>query len=99
MNNHQVQDARPNMPTVGALVGNVDQHAVSVICRVFFLSCRVPSNSWLLYKPMTYQSLRISCIRVTKACVGGGLTTNEMGTPRACEVCEEFTHFGPEVGH
>jgi hypothetical protein len=33
MNNHQVQDARPNMPTVGALVGNVDQHAVSV----FFL--------------------------------------------------------------
>jgi hypothetical protein len=26
-------------------------------------------------------------------------TTNETGTPRACEVCEEFTHFGPEVGH
>jgi hypothetical protein len=26
-------------------------------------------------------------------------TTNETGTPRACEVCEEFTHLGPEVGH
>jgi hypothetical protein len=26
-------------------------------------------------------------------------TTDKMGTPRACEVCEEFTHFGPEVGH
>jgi hypothetical protein len=26
-------------------------------------------------------------------------TTNETGTPRACEVCEEFTHFGPKVGH
>jgi hypothetical protein len=26
-------------------------------------------------------------------------TTNETGTPRACEVCEEFTHLGTEVGH
>jgi hypothetical protein len=26
-------------------------------------------------------------------------TTNERGTPRACEVCETFTHLGPEVGH
>jgi hypothetical protein len=45
MNNHQVQDTRPTMLTVGALVGNVDQHAVSV----FFLSCLflVPSNCWL----------------------------------------------------
>jgi hypothetical protein len=26
-------------------------------------------------------------------------TTNERGTPQACEVCEAFTHLGPEVGH
>jgi hypothetical protein len=49
MSNHQVQDARPAMPQVAALVGNVNNHAVSVICRVFFLACRVPSNCWLLY--------------------------------------------------
>jgi hypothetical protein len=29
----------------------------------------------------------------------GAYTTNETGTPRACEVCEEFTHLGTEVGH
>jgi hypothetical protein len=28
-----------------------------------------------------------------------GHTTNERGTPRACEVYETFTHLGPEVGH
>jgi hypothetical protein len=26
-------------------------------------------------------------------------TTNERGPPRACEVCETFTHLGPKVGH
>jgi hypothetical protein len=26
-------------------------------------------------------------------------TTNETGTPRACEVCEKFTHLRTEVGH
>jgi hypothetical protein len=53
----------------------------------------------LLIRHLRAQSTQGTLIRITlgwweQAAGVSYHTTNEMGTPRASEVCEEFTHFG-----